>query len=40
MGDPDEILKEDWIPQIPGIICPGSYLEFAKNPASWIYPKT
>jgi len=36
-GDPDELLKEDWIPQIPGITCPGSYDEYAKDPASWIY---
>jgi hypothetical protein len=36
-GDPDELLKEDWIPQIPGISCPGSYADFAKDPAAWIY---
>lgn len=36
-GDPDEILREDWIPRIPGITCPGSYEEFAKDPAAWIY---
>ena len=36
-GDPDEILKEDWIPQIPGITCAGSYEEYAGDPARWIY---
>lgn len=36
-GDPDELLKEDWIPQIPGINSPGSYEEYGKNPAAWIY---
>lgn len=36
-GGPDELLKEDWIPQIPGITCPGSYEEYAKDPGRWIY---
>lgn len=36
-GDPDELLKEDWIPQIPGVTCAGSYEEYAKDPAAWIY---
>lgn len=36
-GDPDELLKEDWIPQIPGITCKGSYEDYANNPAQWIY---
>jgi hypothetical protein len=39
-GDPDELLKEDWIPQIPGITCSGSYQEYAKDPGRWIYQKT
>ena len=38
-GDPDELLKEDWIPSIPGITAAGSYADYAKNPASWIYRK-
>ncbi len=38
-GDPDELLKEDWIPQIPGITCAGSYDEYAGDPAAWIYGK-
>jgi len=36
-GDPDGLLTEDWIPQIPGVTCPGSYEQYAKDPASWIY---
>jgi hypothetical protein len=36
-GDPDELLREDWIPQVPGITCAGSYEDFAKDPARWIY---
>ena len=32
-GDPDEILREDWIPDIPGINVPGNYMEdYGKNP--------
>jgi hypothetical protein len=36
-GDPDELLREDWIPRIPGITCPGSYETYANDPAAWIY---
>jgi hypothetical protein len=36
-GDPDEILKEDWIPKIPGISAEGSYSDYANNPAASIY---
>jgi hypothetical protein len=36
-GDPDELLHEDWIPQIPGITCDGSYEEYARDPGKWIY---
>jgi len=35
--DPDQLLREDWIPRIPGISVSGSYDEFAREPASWIY---
>lgn len=38
-GDPDELLREDWIPRIPGINAPGKYEEFAKDPAPYIYGK-
>ncbi|HEV2176022.1 MAG TPA: hypothetical protein VGW33_02285 [Terriglobia bacterium] len=34
-GDPDRILSEDWIPEVPGINAPGSYAEYAKDP--WKY---
>ena len=36
-GDPDDLLREDWIPQIPGITSPGSYDDYASNPGAWIY---
>lgn len=36
-GDPDELLRVDWIPEIPGISAPGSYEEYAKNPVPWHY---
>ena len=36
-GDPDELLREDWIPAIPGINAPGDYLkDYAQDPAKWI----
>lgn len=38
-GDPDELLKEDWIPEIPGISAPGRYEDFAREPERWIYPQ-
>ena len=32
-GDPDYILGEDWIPDMPGINAPGDYLkDYAQNP--------
>ena len=32
-GDPDYILAEDWIPDVPGINAPGDYLkDYAPNP--------
>lgn len=36
-GDPDEILTDDWIPQIPGINAPGSYSDYASNPIPHVY---
>ena len=36
-GDPDEMLREDWIPSMPGISAPGDYDEYARDPARWIY---
>ncbi len=31
-GDPDTILAEDWVPEMPGINAPGRYEDFARNP--------
>jgi hypothetical protein len=36
-GDPDEILKEDWVAPVPGITLPGSYETYAREPDKWIY---
>lgn len=36
-GDPDELLREDWSPAIPGISAPGEYLDYATDPAPYIY---
>jgi hypothetical protein len=36
-GDPDELLKEDWVPSIPGINAPGSFEDYARDPARYIY---
>ena len=37
-GDPDEILKRDWIPELPGITSPGNYNDdYASDPGThWI----
>jgi hypothetical protein len=35
-GDPNELLKEDWIPKIPGITMEGSYEEYTRDPAQWM----
>jgi hypothetical protein len=36
-GNPDEVLKEEWIPSIPGISAAGDYGSYAADPASFIY---
>jgi hypothetical protein len=36
-GDPDELLREDWIPEVPGITLPGEYGAYAIDPGRWIY---
>ncbi len=36
-GDPDLLLKEDWVPKVPGISIDGSYEEYSKNPVPWVY---
>ena len=37
-GNPDELLRRDWIPELPGITVPGNYNEdYASDPGSyWI----
>ncbi|MBI4483337.1 MAG: hypothetical protein HY652_10660 [Acidobacteria bacterium] len=36
-GNPEELLKEDFIPAIPGINAPGDYWkDYAMDPISWI----
>ena len=36
-GDPDELLREDWIPAFPGINVPGDYLkDYAHDPSKWM----
>jgi len=34
-GDPDEILADDWVAEVPGINAPGSYEEYARNPYAY-----
>lgn len=36
-GDPDQLLRDDWIPEIPGVTVDGDYAEYAKDPARWVY---
>ncbi len=36
-GDPDRILAAEWSPGVPGIDAPGSYEEYATQPARFIY---
>lgn len=36
-GDPDELLRDDWVPSIPGITAPGDYADYAADPGRWIY---
>ena len=38
-GDPDELLREKWIPSIPGITLPGDYMrDYAADPYAVIHP--
>jgi hypothetical protein len=38
-GNPDELLKEKWIPRYPGINMPGDYMkDYASDPYNWIHP--
>jgi len=36
-GDPDLLLRDDWIPEIPGVTVPGDYAEYAADPARFVY---
>lgn len=36
-GDPDRILADDWVIDIPGLTTPGNYQEYAKDP--WKHEK-
>lgn len=36
-GDPDQLLKAEWEPGVPGIDAPGSYDDYAADPARVIY---
>ncbi len=36
-GEPDRILNTEWSPGVPGIDAPGSYEDYAKEPARFIY---
>lgn len=38
-GDPDQLLREDWIPSVPGVSARGDYAEYARDPAAWIYAR-
>jgi hypothetical protein len=38
-GNPDELLREKWIPPYPGINMPGDYMkDYAADPYSFIHP--
>jgi hypothetical protein len=37
-GDPNYLLTEDWIPEVPGINAPGDYLkDYAQNPGDYAF---
>ena len=37
-GDPDYLLAEDWIPEVPGITVPGDYMkDYAPNPGAYAF---
>jgi hypothetical protein len=35
-GNPDLLLAEDWIPDVPGINAPGAYADYAANPWPFV----
>ena len=37
-GDPNYLLTEDWIPEVPGINAPGDYMkDYAQNPGDYAF---
>lgn len=36
-GDPDQLLHDDWVPEIPGVTVDGDYQTYARDPAGRIY---
>jgi hypothetical protein len=38
-GDPDRLLTEDWIPEVPGINVPGSYEDYSRDPWKYTEPQ-
>jgi hypothetical protein len=37
-GDPNYLLTEDWIPEVPGINAPGDYMkDYAQNPGEYAF---
>jgi hypothetical protein len=37
-GNPDELLKVDWVPSVPGINYPGDYMrDYGNDPAAWVW---
>lgn len=35
-GDPDDVLRETWVPPVPGISIEGEYEPYAKDPVGWL----
>ncbi len=35
-GDPDILLREDWVPKIPGVNADGDYQVYAADPSRWF----
>jgi hypothetical protein len=35
-GNPEELLREDWVPKVPGISSGGKYEEYARDPAEYM----
>ena len=36
-GDPDHLLAEAWVPEVPGVTAPGSIEDYLRDPASVVY---